>query len=233
MGSVDTIRDLFDAFTPKNKNRTKDIEKMSDEFKLELQKITGNSMANVAIDELTRLGDRSDTFLRWATEDALMARALRGEDVEGILKGLLESTSDTKLKKELIEMAKQLSELAGQRYLNKPETFFNKLNTLATNMVNKLSGKDGVLKALQTESDFYSRKVNTNTAKATINGIKGQIKSMAENAYLLKGLEFNQELFDKCFSSASSTVLAELDNGNGASLNSILNKFVMPLIVNG
>ena len=49
---------------------------------------------------------------------------------------------------------------------------------------------------------------------------------MAENAYLLKGLEFNQELFDKCFSSASSTVLAELDNGNGASLNSILNKFV-------
>ena len=247
MGLVDTIRDLFDAFTSKNKNRTKDIEKMSDEFKLELQKITGNAMANAAIDELTSWGESGDAFLRWATEDAnrdgvvtdkeskeiqaatvdaLMSRALRGEDVEGILKGLLESISDTKLKKELIEMAKQLSELAGQRYLNKPETFFNKLNTLATNMVNKLSGKDGVLKALQTESDFYSRKVNTNTAKATINGIKGQIKSMAENAYLLKGLEFNQELFDKCFSSASSTVLAELDNGNGASLNNILNKFV-------
>lgn len=395
MGLVDTIRDLFDAFTSKNKNRTKDIEKMSDEFKLELQKITGNTMANAAIDELTSWGDGSDVFLRWATEDAnrdgvvtddeakeiqaatvdaLMSRALRGEDVEGILKGLLESTSDAKVKKELIEMAKQLSELAGQRYLSKPEEFFNKLNTLATNMVDKLSGKDvadsvndaqtnrydsqlenkklhtqfgdgayyrphggnrsrdlfvaaineknedkinelaqgmcdwlkregicdwnvddikevlramppntnlddfcnndtglgyaiqmnkfvkffnetidnmqtlsvdagqidfaaddnlqiasgkdGVLKALQTESDFYSRKVNTNTAKATINGIKGQIKSMAENAYLLKGLEFNQELFDKCFSSASSTVLAELDNGNGASLNSILNKFV-------
>lgn len=395
LGLVDTIRDLFDAFTAKNKNRTKDIEKMSDEFKLELQKITGNSMANVALNELTRRGDRSDTYLRWATEDAnrdgvvtdkeskeiqaatvdaLMSRALRGEDVEGILKGLLESTSDTKLKKELIQMAKQLSELAGQRYLNKPEAFFNKLNTLATNMVNKLSGKgvadsvndaqsnrydrqlenkklhtkfsdgayyrpyggnssrdlfaaainrkdeakinelaqgmcnwlksigkcdwnvndikeilrampantnlddfcnndtglgyaiqmnkfvkffnetidnmqtlsvdagqidfaaddnlqiasgkDGLIKSLQTDSDFYTQKVNANTAKATINGIKGQIKSMAENAYLLKGLEFNQKLFDKCFSSASSTVLAELDKGNGASLNSILNKFV-------
>ncbi len=394
-GIFTIIENLFDSFTDKNKTRRKDIEKMSDEFKAELQKLTGKDMANAAINDLTKHGVLADWALKATVKnansdgvvtdeeaeavqesqvDALMSRALRGEDVEGILKGLLESTSDAKLKKELIEMAKQLSEIAGQRYLSKPEDFFNKLNNLATNMVNKLSGKEvadsvndaqsnrydrqlenkklhlkfgdgayyrpyrgnssrdlfaaainnkdenkinelaqgmcdwlkregicdwnvddikevlramppntnlddfcnndtglgyaiqmnkfvkffnetidnmqtvsvdagqidfaaddnlqiatgpeGLLKSLQTESDFYTQKVNTNTAKATINGIKGQVKSMAENAYLLKGLEFNQELFDKCFSSASSTVLAELENGNGASLNNILNNFI-------
>ncbi len=394
-GILTIISDLFDSFTDKNKTRTKDIEKMSDEFKAELQKLTGKDMANAAINDLTKHGGLADLALEATVEnanrdgavtdeeseavqesqvDALMSRALRGEDVEGILKGLLESTTDANVKKELIEMAKELSELAGQRYLSKPEEFFNKLNTLATNMVDKLSGKDvadsvndaqanrydrqlenkklhtkfgdgayyrpwrgnsskdlfkaaindkdenrinelaqgmcdwlkregicdwnvddikevlsamppntnlddfcnndtglgyaiqmnkfvkffnetidnmqtvsvdagqidfaaddnlqivsgpqGLLKSLQTESDFYTQKVNTNTAKATINGIKGQIKSMAENAYLLKGLEFNQELFDKCFDSASSSVLAGLENGNSATLNSILNNFI-------
>lgn len=376
-GILTIISDLFDSFTNKNKTRTKDIEKMSDEFKAELQKLTGKNMANKAINDLTKHGDLADWALvatvRNANRDgavtdeeaeaiqenqvdALMARALQGDNVEGILKGLLESTTDANVKKELIEMAKELSELAGQRYLSKPEEFFNKLNTLATNMVDKLAGKEladavadneaqvnqnelpwslldkdgfGVdrrtcelafeekdercLKALANDfvknfkaqfnltldetvvldvlrampksedyaadgyvvdgklnlsvfvsqfnstlnnldtmainsqqidfaadeslqiktnttskdtSDFYTQKVNTNTAKATINGIKGQIKSMAENAYLLKGLEFNQELFDKCFDSASSSVLTELENGNQVTLNKILNNFI-------
>ena len=44
-------------------------------------------------------------------------------------------------------------------------------------------------------------------AKGTINALKPQIKGIAENSYLLKGLEFNQELFDKTFTIVSDAVV--------------------------
>ena len=374
-GLVDKVSELFDNFSRKNGSRSKDIEKMSDEFKAELQKLSTKSMANAAIDSLIhRSGadvyiglelDRANKDgvitneeakkISDATAETFMARALKGENVEGILKGLLESTTDPNVKKELINMAKQLQELAGQRYLMTPEDFFNKLNNLSTNMADKLNGTNigdsvndnrvrgntlprtndvimrqtntragnnnlnGMISALRDKNEgniayvanevinyfkgkgitldptlvkevikampytkeyikdrgldlsvfvpkfnstlqnlntasinaqqidfaadeslnikanltaedtdpFYRQKTNEAAAQATINGIKGQIKSMAENAYLLKELEFNQELFDQCFSTASTETMNQFKSGNIKTMNEVLNNFII------
>ncbi|MBQ2870548.1 hypothetical protein IJE86_02480 [bacterium] len=374
-GLAAQVGELFDNFSRQNANRSKDIEKMSDEFKAELQKLSTKSMANAAIDSLMHRGgtdvyiglelDRANKDgvitneeakkISDATAETFMARALKGENVEGILKGLLESTTDPNVKKELINMAKQLQELAGQRYLMKPEDFFNKLNNLSTNMADKLNGTNigdsvndnrvrgntlprtndvimhqtntragnnnlnGMISALRDKNEgniayvanevinyfkgkgitldptlvkevikampytkeyikdrgldlsvfvpkfnstlqnlntasinaqqidfaadeslnikanltaedtdpFYRQKTNEAAAQATINGIKGQIKSMAENAYLLKELEFNQELFDQCFSTASTETMNQFKSGNIKTMNEVLNNFII------
>lgn len=374
-GLAAQVGELFDNFSRQNANRSKDIEKMSDEFKAELQKLSTKSMANAAIDGLMHRGgtdmyiglelDRANKDgvitneeakkISDATAETFMARALKGENVEGILKGLLESTTDPNVKKELINMAKQLQELAGQRYLMTPEDFFNKLNNLSTNMADKLNGTNigdsvndnrvrgntlprtndvimrqtntragnnnlnGMISALRDKNEgniayvanevinyfkgkgitldptlvkevikampytkeyikdrgldlsvfvprfnstlqnlntasinaqqidfaadeslnikanltaedtdpFYRQKTNEAAAQATINGIKGQIKSMAENAYLLKELEFNQELFDQCFSTASTETMNQFKSGNIKTMNEVLNNFII------
>ena len=374
-GLAAQVGELFDNFSRQNANRSKDIEKMSDEFKAELQKLSTKSMANAAIDSLIHRGgtdvyiglelDRANKDgvitneeakkISDATAETFMTRALKGENVEGILKGLLESTTDPNVKKELINMAKQLQELAGQRYLMTPEDFFNKLNNLSTNMADKLNGTNigdsvndnrvrgntlprtndvimhqtntragnnnlnGMISALRDKNEgniayvanevinyfkgkgitldptlvkevikampytkeyikdrgldlsvfvpkfnstlqnlntasinaqqidfaadeslnikanltaedtdpFYRQKTNEAAAQATINGIKGQIKSMAENAYLLKELEFNQELFDQCFSTASTETMNQFKSGNIKTMNEVLNNFII------
>lgn len=85
------------------------------------------------------------------------------------------------------------------------------------------------IKANPTAEDtdpFYTQKTTQAAAKGTINALKPQIKGMAENSYLLKGLEFNQELFDKTFTTVSAAVVKQFDKGKVSTMNQVLNALV-------
>ena len=85
------------------------------------------------------------------------------------------------------------------------------------------------IKANITEEDtslFYTQKTTQAAAKATISAIKPQIENVAENAYIIKHLDFNQELFDNCFNEILDVVVSQFDNGKNFTMNEVLNAFI-------
>lgn len=398
MGLIEQISDFFDSFVLKNKGRKQNIEKMSDEFASQLKaKFTNKNMAKAAISGLKDtdwLEYNLSSHSSWAnrdgnldaneikeiqgiTVDLLMARALQGESVEGILNELLEGVKDPNTKKQLVAAAKKLKELVGQELFKKPEDFFKEMHTLATNMAQMITGHeiaDGLTDAMANENrysskklttkfgdgayyrpwrgnssrdlfssaingkneshinelaqgmcnwlksigkanwdvnlvkevlkampkntnldefcdnntglgyaikmdkfvkffnqtlenmdnaainpqaidfasneemrvkspdtlareqklglekdvnseDFYTRPTNEEIAKTTIEGAKSQVKGLAETIYILKGVEFNNELFNSIFDSVKNDVLNGISEG-GATLNNVLHKFI-------
>ncbi len=117
------------------------------------------------------------------------------------------------------------------------ETFVNTFNETLKACAQGINGEDITLaydenlqiKANPTEADtdpFYTQKTTEAAAKGTINALKPQIKGIAENSYLLKGLEFNQELFDKTFTSVSDAVMNQFKEGKVSTMNQVLNALV-------
>ncbi len=80
--------------------------------------------------------------------------------------------------------------------------------------------KDG---SVNEEDAFYNQKTNETTIKSTLNGMKAQVKMLAETNYLLKGIEFNNDLFDKVYESVTSDIVS---GGEFESLNSVLFGFM-------
>ena len=187
MGLIEQISDFFDSFVLKNKGRKQNIEKMSDEFAAQLKaKFTNKKMAKAAISGLKDtdwLEYNLSSCSSWAnrdgnldaneikeiqgiTVDLLMARALQGESVGGILNELLEGVKDPNTKKQLVAAAKKLKELVGQELFKKPEDFFKEMHTLATNMAQMITGHeiaDGLTDAMANENkdEADSKKLTT------------------------------------------------------------------------
>lgn len=174
---------------------------------------------------------RNEGYLSQLTDAIVSHYASQGMELDpNVVKGVLEAMPTDKD----YHASRNLDEL-NQEFIN---TFNETLKAYAqNNSQHSVNSKDITLaydenlqiKANPTEEDtdpFYIQKTTQAAAKGTINGIKAQVQNIAENAYIIKGLDLNQELFDKCFSEISETVMKDFDEEKISTMNEVLNTFV-------
>ena len=154
-GAISQINHLLNSFVMQNKDRTTNIEKLSDEFKSQLQNLTTQDIASYKLNSLSWgfkddilesqldfsktmanldgvISKKEARIIHHITTDLLMSRALQGENVMGILDNLIDNTFDSTQKEELVKLATQIQELVNQRFLKTPAEFYSELHQLAS-----------------------------------------------------------------------------------------------------